>query len=315
MVPYAGACAKVNNNARLRIPDQISKRDQMTLRFGVPNKGRLNERTIELLTKAGLDLGEDIGRKLYVKVRNQDLEVMFVRAQDIPEFIARGAIDVGITGLDQLAESGHELVNVLNLGFGFCHLAVAVPEASPIRRIEDIPDGSRIATSFPNITERFFRKAGKDVSVIVVSGAAEIMPYLGISDYIVDLVSSGATLRMNHLVDIGTLVDSQAAVITSERAMGTYADEIEEIVNSIESVIAAESSKYIMADVPRDRLADVERILPGIGGPTVLEIAGNDRFVAVHAVIASDKIYHAITELKKIGAKGILTTPIERLVD
>jgi ATP phosphoribosyltransferase len=287
----------------------------MTLRFGVPNKGRLNERTIELLTKAGLDLGEDIGRKLYVKVRNQDLEIMFVRAQDIPEFIARGAIDVGITGLDQLAESGHDLKNVLNLQFGYCRLAVAVPEASPVRCVEDIPNGSRIATSFPKITKRYFDSIGKDVSVIVVSGAAEIMPYLGISDYIVDLVSSGSTLRMNHLVDVGTLVESQAAVITSEAAISEHWDEIEEVINSIDSVIAAERSKYIMADVPRDRLADVERILPGIGGPTVLEIAGNKEYVAVHAVIASDAIYHAITELKKIGAKGILTTPIERLVD
>lgn len=287
----------------------------MTLRFGVPNKGRLNERTIELLTKAGLDLGEDIGRKLYVKVRNQDLEIMFVRAQDIPEFIARGAIDVGITGLDQLAESGHDLKNVLNLQFGYCRLAVAVPEASPVRCVEDIPNGSRIATSFPKITKRYFDSIGKDVSVIVVSGAAEIMPYLGISDYIVDLVSSGSTLRMNHLVDVGTLVESQAAVITSEAAISEHWDEIEEVINSIDSVIAAEKSKYIMADVPKDRLADVERILPGIGGPTVLEIAGNKEYVAVHAVIASDAIYHAITELKKIGAKGILTTPIERLVD
>ena len=287
----------------------------MTRRFGVPNKGRLNERTIELLTKAGLDLGEDIGRKLYVKVRNQDLEIMFVRAQDIPEFIARGAIDVGITGLDQLAESGHDLKNVLNLQFGYCRLAVAVPEASPVRCVEDIPNGSRIATSFPKITKRYFDSIGKDVSVIVVSGAAEIMPYLGISDYIVDLVSSGSTLRMNHLVDVGTLVESQAAVITSEAAISEHWDEIEEVINSIDSVIAAEKSKYIMADVPRDRLADVERILPGIGGPTVLEIAGNKEYVAVHAVIASDAIYHAITELKKIGAKGILTTPIERLVD
>jgi ATP phosphoribosyltransferase len=184
-----------------------------------------------------------------------------------------------------------------------------------VRCVEDIPNGSRIATSFPKITKRYFDSIGKDVSVIVVSGAAEIMPYLGISDYIVDLVSSGSTLRMNHLVDVGTLVESQAAVITSEAAISEHWDEIEEVINSIDSVIAAERSKYIMADVPRDRLADVERILPGIGGPTVLEIAGNKEYVAVHAVIASDAIYHAITELKKIGAKGILTTPIERLVD
>ena len=180
----------------------------MTLRLGVPNKGRLNERTIELLRKSGLDLGEDIGRKLYVKVANQDLEVMFVRAQDIPGFIAAGAIDMGITGLDELAESGHELVNALNLEFGYCHLSVAVPEESGITDASQIKDGSRIATSFPNLTKRYFESMGKDVSVIVVTGAAEIMPYLGISDYIVDLVSTGSTLKMNRLREVGTIVES-----------------------------------------------------------------------------------------------------------
>lgn len=287
----------------------------MTLRLGVPNKGRLNERTIELLRKSGLDLGEDIGRKLYVKVANQDLEVMFVRAQDIPGFIAAGAIDMGITGLDELAESGHELVNALNLEFGYCHLSVAVPEESGITDASQIKDGSRIATSFPNLTKRYFESMGKDVSVIVVTGAAEIMPYLGISDYIVDLVSTGSTLKMNRLREVGTIVESQAAVITSESALAEHSVKIQEIVDSIKSVIIAEEKKYLMANIPRDKLAEAEAIIPGMDGPTILEVAGNADFVAVHAVVDSDKVFHTIIELKKIGARGILTTPIERLVN
>ena len=287
----------------------------MTLRLGVPNKGRLNERTIELLRKSGLDLGEDIGRKLYVKVANQDLEVMFVRAQDIPGFIAAGAIDMGITGLDELAESGHELVNALNLEFGYCHLSVAVPEESGITDASQIKDGSRIATSFPNLTKRYFESMGKDVSVIVVTGAAEIMPYLGISDYIVDLVSTGSTLKMNRLREVGTIVESQAAVITSESALAEHSVKIQEIVDSIKSVIIAEEKKYLMANIPRDKLAEAEAIIPGMDGPTILEVAGNADFVAVHAVVDSDKGFHTINELKKIGARGILTTPIERLVN
>ena len=286
----------------------------MTLRLGVPNKGRLNERTIELLTKAGIDLGEGPGRRLYVKAQNQDLEVMFVRAQDIPEFIAKGALDFGITGLDQLAESGYELTNLLNLEFGYCHLAVAVPEESPVRSIDDIPEGSRIATSFPNVTRRFFESKGKDVSVIVVSGAAEIMPYIGVSDYIVDLVSTGSTLKMNRLVEIGTLVDSQAAVLTL-KAEGDKGVQMQGIVESIRSVIVAEDKKYIMANVPRDKLDVIGDIVPGLDGPTILDIAGNSAFVAVHAVVDSVKVYQVIADLKSIGAKGILTTQIERLVD
>lgn len=287
----------------------------MTVKIGVPNKGRLNERTLEILRKAGLDLGEDIGRRLYVRVRNQDIEVIFVRAQDIPGFIAAGAIDAGITGLDELAESGHELVNVMDLKFGYCRLVVAVPEASGITDISQIKDGSRIATSFPNLSKRYFESHGKDVQVMVVTGAAEIMPYLGLSDYIVDLVSTGSTLRTNRLREVGTIIESQAAFISSEKALKEKGEEIGEIASSIGSVLMAEDRKYIMADVPKDRLRDVEKILPGIGGPTVLELAGNDDFVAVHAVIESDRVYRTIVELKKIGAKGILTTAIERLVE
>ena len=287
----------------------------MTLKFGVPNKGRLNERTIELLAKAGIDLGEDVGRRLYVKARNQDIEVLFLRAQDIPEFVATGAIDIGITGQDQVAEAGAQIEQVLELRFGYCHMAVAVPEASGIKDASEIKDGSRIATSYPNIARRYFESLSKDVSVIVVTGAAEIMPYLGISDYIVDLVSTGSTLKMNRMIEAGRILDSQAAVFTSKQSMEKYGEQIEEIASSIQSVIDAENKRYIMADVPRDRLSDVERIIPGIGGPTILDIAGNSGFMAVHAVIDSDQTFHVIAELKKIGAKGILTTPIERLVN
>ncbi|MBR3410294.1 MAG: ATP phosphoribosyltransferase [Candidatus Methanomethylophilaceae archaeon] len=287
----------------------------MTLRFGVPNKGRLNEKTIELLVKAGIELGDDIGRKLYIKASNQDVEIMFVRAQDIPEFIERGAIDVGITGLDQVAESGYDLVDVLDLQFGFCRLSVAVPEGSPIRDVKDIKDGSRIATSFPKITKKYFDSLGKNVSVIVVSGAAEIMPYLGVSDYIVDLVSTGSTLKMNRLVEIGTIVESQAAIISSKAALETNKAEIDEIASSIYSVLRAENKKYLMANVPKSVLDKVEEIIPGLEGPTVIPLAGNSGFAAVHAVIDATEVYRVISELKKIGAKGILTMPIERQVD
>ncbi len=287
----------------------------MTLKLGVPNKGRLNERTIELLTKSGIDLGEDIGRRLYIKAKNQDIEVIFVRAQDIPVFIAEGSIDMGITGIDETAESGKDLINVLNLQFGFCHLSVAVPEESGITDASQIKNGSKIATSFPNLTRKYFQEMGKDVEIIVVTGACEIMPYLGVADYIVDLVSTGSTLKTNRLREVGSIIKSQAAVITSNAAMKKNGQAIQDVVDSFQSVIIAENKKYIMADIPKDRLTEAEKIIPGIGGPTVLAIAGNDSFVAVHAVVDGDKVFKTIAELKRIGAKGILTTPIERLVN
>ena len=286
----------------------------MTIRMAVPNKGRLHERTVDLLMKSGLDLGEDWGRKLYVTAKNQDIEIVFVRAQDIPEFIDSGAVDLGITGQDQIADSGRRLEEVLELGFGHCRLSVAVPEKSGIKSIADIKDGCRIATSFPNITKRFFDAKGKKVKIIEVSGAAEIMPYMGVSDIIVDLVSSGSTLKMNRLVEIEALVQSQAVVVTTKKALARSGNGIMDIVNSIKSVIDAENKKYLMADVPTDRLDEISKLFPGLEGPTVMNISGRNDMVAIHVVIEKKDVFSAVNTLQKMGAKGILTLPIDRLV-
>ncbi|MGI5964966.1 MAG: ATP phosphoribosyltransferase [Candidatus Methanomethylophilaceae archaeon] len=287
----------------------------MTLKLAIPNKGRLSERSAELLTKAGLNIGDDWGRKLSVEIKGRDIEVLLIRAQDIPEFVHSGAIDLGITGLDQVEESGYDLKNILNLEFGYCRLAVAVPETSGVKKISDIKDGSRIATSFPKATGRFFDSVGKKVEIVEISGAAEIMPYLGVSDYIVDLVSTGSTLKMNRLREAGTIFESQAAVLTTEKSLAKNREAITELTEAIRSVISAENRKYLMANVSRNMIPEVEKILPGIGGPTVLDIAGNEEMVAVHAVVEDSHLYDVINCLRKIGATGILTLPMERLVE
>jgi len=284
----------------------------MTLKLAVPNKGRLNERAVELLLKSGLDLGEDWGRKLYVTAKNQDIEIMFVRAQDIPEFVNSGAVDIGITGIDQVTESGHDLDYILDLEFGYCRLSVAVPEASGIKTIADIKNGTRVATSFPNTAKRYFESQNKKVDVVVVSGAAEIMPYMNVSDIIVDLVSSGSTLKTNRLSEIVRIVESQAVVV-SKKGKAKNKD-IADIVDSIRSVIAAEKRMYLMADVPKSSLSKVQEIFPGMAGPTVMNIAGREDMVAIHVVINKNDVYSSVNELKRLGGKGILTLPIDRLV-
>lgn len=286
----------------------------MTFKMAVPNKGRLHDRTIELLLKSGLDLGEDWGRKLYVTAKNQDIEILFVRAQDIPRFVAIGAVDLGITGQDQIADSGSVLKEVLELDFGHCRLSVAVPEQSDIKTVDDIKDGCRVATSFPNVTKMFFDSKGKKVEIVNVSGAAEIMPYIGVSDIIVDLVSSGATLKTNRLVEIETLVRSQAVMVTSDKAMEANGTKIMDIVNSVKSVIDAENKKYLMADVPTSKLPEIDRLFPGVAGPTVMNISGRSDMVAIHVVVDSKSVFDSVNQLQKLGAKGILTLPIERLV-
>ena len=286
----------------------------MTFKMAVPNKGRLHDRTIELLLKSGLDLGEDWGRRLYVTAKNQDIEILFVRAQDIPRFIAIGSVDLGITGQDQIADSGFVLKEVLELEFGHSRLSVAVPEQSNIRTVDDIKDGCRVATSFPNVTKRFFDSKGKNVEIVNVSGAAEIMPYIGVSDIIVDLVSSGATLKTNRLMEIETLVTSQAVMVTSEKAMEANSARIMDIVNSVKSVIDAENKKYLMADVPVSQLPEIDKLFPGLAGPTVMNISGRTDMVAIHVVVDSSTIFDSVNKLQKLGAKGIVALPIERLV-
>lgn len=289
----------------------------MTLKLAIPNKGRLNERAIELLTKAGIDLGPAWGRSLNIKIQDLDLEVIFVRAQDIPVFIDSGAVDFGITGQDVAAETGTDLLLVQNLRFGHCRFSVIVPEDSSYRCVRDLPDGVRVATTFTDVTRRYFEEIGIRAQVVEVQGAAEIMPYLGVSDIITDLVETGGTLRTNHLREIGTIMESDACLFSSKEAMDNpdKKAKIEEISDAIKSVLDADEKKYIMADVPRDRLSEIEKILPGIGGPTVLNIAGNDSVLAVHAVVSSKDTYRVVRDLKRIGAKGILTMPIERMVE
>ena len=286
----------------------------MVLKMAVPNKGRLNERAVELLQKSGLDLGEDWGRRLYVKVKNKDIEVIFVRAQDIPVFVHSGAVDMGITGQDQIADANVRLDEMLLLGFGHCRLSVAVPDDSPVRTAEDIPDGSRVATSFSGAASRFFASIGKNVEIVPVTGAAEIMPYMGVSDYIVDLVSSGSTLKTNRLREVAVILQSQAVVVGNPDSVAVKGEEMWDIIYALKSVIDAESKKYLMADVPTDKMSEIEAMFPGMAGPTVMNIAGRDDMVAIHVVIEASEVYDDINRLKRLGAKGILTLPIDRLV-
>ncbi len=181
----------------------------MTLRLAIPNKGRLSERSIEILKQAGLEIENGDERRLYANVKRQDLAVMFLRAQDIVKFVHKGAVDVGITGYDLVLESGLDVVVPYRLNFGRCRLSVAVPDSMNVKRPEDLPDDLVVATSFPNLTKQYFEKLGKRVEITSIAGAAEIAPILGVADIIVDLVSSGSTLKMNHLRELAVIAESR----------------------------------------------------------------------------------------------------------
>ena len=286
----------------------------MTLRLAVPNKGRLSERSVQILKQAGLEIEDSEDRKLFANVKKRDFAVMFVRASDIVSFVAKGAVDVGITGKDLVLEAGLDVKTVHDLAFGHCRLSIAAPDSSGIEEVKDIRDGSVVATSFPNLARKYFDKHGKRVEITTVSGAAEVTPHIGVADLIVDLVSSGSTLKVHHLKEVAVIAKSNAVVIVNEDSYQSKRDEIDELVAAIQSVENAANKKYLMADVPVKSLESVRKYFPGIAGPTVMNIAGREDVVAVHVVIDKDKSYEAITRLKKLGATGILIVPIDRMV-
>lgn len=285
------------------------------LRIAVPNKGRLADQTLTLFEKAGLKAESRVDRALVANL-GEDFQAIFVRAQDIPEFVGDGAADLGVTGADLVAESGQAVDDLLDLEFGKCRLAVAVRDESHVQDVRELADGTRVATSFPRVTEAFFRQMGVAAQVAPVSGAAEIAPHLGVADVIVDLVSTGSTLKVNGLREVGTIMDSTAHLIANPAAVRNdrKGQRITELLTALESVIRARAKRYLMANVPRDRLEETKSIIPGLSGPTIIEIQNGGHWVAAHAVVDANKIYQTIIRLKEIGAEGILVTPIERLM-
>jgi ATP phosphoribosyltransferase len=283
------------------------------LRIALPNKGRLADEARELFNDAGLEVRVRGERALTASLGGE-FQALFVRAQDIPEFVADGAADAGITGWDLVAESSRALDVLLDLEFGRCRLAVAATEESGIASAGQIPAGARIATSFPRLTRRFFEELDRPVELVPVTGAAEIAPHIGIADIIVDLVSTGSTLRVNGLLEIATVLESTARLVVARGLVGAKTRALDELSAALESVIRARGKRYVMANVPKDRLSDVRRVLPGLNGPTVIDILDGGTYVAVHAVTPASTIYRTVTELKALGAEGILVTRIERLM-
>ena len=264
------------------------------------------------LDRAGLHVVDGADRKLYAQTVDPDVTVLYARAADIPEYVADGAADVGITGLDQAEESDtDELVDLLDLDFGSCRLVLAAPEDGDIQAVEDL-DGGTVATEFPNVTRDFFAERDIEVDIAEVSGATELTPHVDIADAIVDITSTGTTLRMNRLAEIADVLESSVRLFAREDVADD--EKVQQIRMALESVLSAEGKRYLMMNVPEERLDDVKDVLPGMGGPTVMDIAGKED-VAVHAVVDERAVFETINALKEVGASDVLVTEIERLVE
>jgi ATP phosphoribosyltransferase len=290
----------------------MSRLNSDHIKLAVQKDGRLTEDTRDLLRTVGLHF-ESYKQRLFSICRNFPLDILYVRDDDIAEYVAEGVVDLGIVGRNLVVETEKAVKEVIALNYGHCSLKVAVPAESGITCIEQL-NGCKVATSYPVTTSNFFAEHGIDVDVITISGSVELTPALGVASAIVDLVSTGSSLRLNDLVAIHNVLDSQSIVIANPYSMEN-ADKsaiIERLLTRFKGVMTASEYKYVMMNVPANELEYISTIMPGLKSPTVLPTADSG-WMAVHTAVREDVFWDVIEELKNLGAQGILVSSIEKM--
>jgi ATP phosphoribosyltransferase len=275
------------------------------LRIGVPSKGRLAEMASEMLNAAGLKYRRQ-ERSLFARVRDMPIEVTFLRTDDIPVLCAEGAIDMGITGGDLIAESGVDLVSRLSLGMGNWKLAICVPEESGIRKVADLA-GKRIATSFPRVTQAYLDKHKITAHIVELTGSVEVMILLGVADAIVDLVETGSTLAANRLIVIDELGSYEAVVVQNPATK--HSDLADRVIRRLEGIVIARSYSLLEYNVPEAKLREAEKITPGFESPTISKLEESGWF-AVRAMVKRGEVIEIMEKLEALGASAILETTI-----
>ncbi len=285
--------------------------------LALPNKGRISEPINNILNKAGLKISER-GRSLFAKTVDSEIEIMYARARDIPEFVAEGVADIGITGYDLVCERivENKVEFLLDFKFGKANLVIASPENSDINSIDDLKNGMKIATEFPNITKKYLEQHNLNLEIIELSGATEIAPFIGVADLISDLTSTGTTLKLNRLKPIETIVKSTTRLIGNKNSLKDEAKKIKinQIVSGIKSVLYAQQKRLIMMNAPKDKLNEIKNVIPGMSGPTISEVLSNDNIVAINVVINEIDVFNVVSKLELAGARDILVLPIERIL-
>ena len=286
----------------------------MQIRIALPSKGRISTPAVELLGKAGIGVKDKANRKLFSNTYDDEISVMFTRAADIPEFVADGAADLGITGLDLIKENNADVEVLEDLNFGSAKLVLAVPEGSSIESVADITDGAVVASEFPHLTDSYLKSKGINAKIVELSGSTEIAPFIGVADIISDLTSTGTTLQMNHLRIIDTIIESSIKLIANKKSFKENNEKIEAVRTGIRGVLDAEGKKLVMMNVAEEFLDDVKKAMPGLTGPTVSRVLSTKDIMAVHAVVDERDVFNLVNQLKKIGARDILVMPIERII-
>jgi ATP phosphoribosyltransferase len=280
-----------------------------TLKIAIQKSGRLNEKSVELLKNCGLNF-ENYKSSLISPVSNFPLEILFLRDDDIPEYVQDGIADLGIVGENVIQETEVEVSYLQRLGFGKCSLKIAVPNNNTIQDLAQL-NGKAIATTYPVILGKYLKEKGISSDIRTISGSVEISPGLGLSDAICDLVSTGGTLKSNGLVPFADVMSSEAVLIG--RKGSEDEDLIKELIQRIQSVLRAKETKYVVLNVERTNLPAIIALLPGVKSPSVVPLAEGD-WVAVHTVIPERDFWDRISQLKQAGAQGIVVMPIEKII-
>ncbi|MBS1263104.1 MAG: ATP phosphoribosyltransferase [Methanonatronarchaeales archaeon] len=284
------------------------------MRIAVPNKGRIHSPTVDLLERAGLGIENGSERRLLADTTAPGISVVFARAADIPEYVQDGAAGLGISSLDFVEETGADVELLLDLGYGRASVVLAVPDDSDIGSVSDLPNGARVVTEFPRVARRFLDERGVSARVVEVSGATEMAPQVGIADAVIDLTSTGTTLRMNRLRPIEKVLDTSVHLLGNREFMDDSQEEADQLVGSIESVIAAREKRFLVMNVREGDLDEVIAAAPGLSGPTVTRVESEEPMLSVQVVIDADRVYRTVSRVKAAGARDVLVMPIERLI-
>lgn len=280
-----------------------------TLKIAIQKSGRLNEKSVEILKNCGLSF-ENYKSSLISTVTNFPLEILFLRDDDIPEYVQDGIADLGIVGENVIIEAGADVSYLQPLGFGKCTLKIAIQSTSTITELAEL-NGKAIATSYPVILQKYLSENNIDAQIRNISGSVEIGPGLGLSDAIFDIVSTGGTLKSNGLKPFKNVMSSEAVLICSKGMESN--PEILELMQRIQSVLRAKATKYVVLNVEKSKLQAVVDLLPGVKSPTIVPLF-EEGWVAVHSVIAEQDFWEKINSLKAAGAEGIVVMPIEKII-
>ena len=282
------------------------------IRIAIQSKGRLNEQSVDLLQDAGLNIN-DQKRKFLDRVDNFPIEILYLRDDDIPEVVADGSADIGIVGYNEVAETGATVDLVRQLGFGGCRISLAIPKADEYTSPQYF-QGKSIATSYPNILRRFLAEQGVEASVRVIKGSVEIAPAAGIADAIFDIVSSGGTLVSNGLKEVEKVIHSEAVLIANPNLSPEKQAILDSLLFRIDAVTNSRGKKYILMNLPADKVDEAIAILPAMRSPSVMPLADNS-WCSLHSVVKADELWDKIERLKQIGAEGILVLDLDKVIE